>query len=851
MSPEQVDGQELDGRSDLYSLGVLGWEMLTGCQPWEGESLYSVIFKQKNEELPPIREFRPDVPPDLLRAVEGAMRKRPEDRWRTAGHFLRALDAGFPRDASAVPSPTSEADTPSVLEPEPRASQPGVPPTAGVARTPEIAPEPKDAPEPKVAPAPETASTAKDEGPDPEPASELNSELDPGLAHAAESDPHPLTSPGPVEEAGAASGSSAADAGAAPRGPVALPPLRSPPPWARSDDDATPEGTDDLALAMAASSARAASSVGKEADADEAWTLPGGARVSPGVLLVVVGGVISLVLLSVGATLLIPSSTEDDRDGTGSGAWPGASSATIEGSMGAAGGLPGAGAWDWTVETGQEGTAADLGTPEGAPGFDPALVGVRRIAMLGGNAQSGPPDEPLADPLVLRVVDGNGRPVADARVSFEVLDGRGGVAPLATTSRADGIVVARWTLGGTGPQRVVARVAGGGNPEAVFSAAALGSAVPPSAASQSSARRDEDTRSPGPVSLPVRPAVQTGGQHTCALRPNGELICWGGNARGQLGDGSGRRVLLPLLAIQAGRYADLASGVNHGCGLTTTGDAFCWGANDQGQLGGGGGSSPTPRAVPGSASFTRITAGLAHTCALDADGAAFCWGRNLNGQLGDGSTERRQAPVRVQTDRRFTSIVAGWRHTCALDGAGQAACWGDGASGQLGTGTAVSSTTPRGVTGGHVFRMLAAGGAHTCGLRSDGRILCWGSNAFGQLGTGHGRSAAGPTPIASAAGFATVVAGADHGCALAQGGEVVCWGRNSHGQLGDGTNSDRGVPAPVLGNHRFTSLDATGSHNCGRNSAGVLLCWGRNDEGQLGDGTRQDRSQPVAAGGGN
>jgi serine/threonine protein kinase len=46
MSPEQIDGTTLDGRSDLYSLGLVGWEMLTGRRPWEGESLYSVIYKQ-------------------------------------------------------------------------------------------------------------------------------------------------------------------------------------------------------------------------------------------------------------------------------------------------------------------------------------------------------------------------------------------------------------------------------------------------------------------------------------------------------------------------------------------------------------------------------------------------------------------------------------------------------------------------------------------------------------------------------------------------------------------------------------------------------------------------------------
>ena len=99
MSPEQIDGGELDGRSDLYSLGLVGWEMLTGRRPWEGESLYSVIYKQKREELPPIDELRKDTPDRLIYLVEGATRKSPSDRWRSAGkcqlaHLRRALHGG-------------------------------------------------------------------------------------------------------------------------------------------------------------------------------------------------------------------------------------------------------------------------------------------------------------------------------------------------------------------------------------------------------------------------------------------------------------------------------------------------------------------------------------------------------------------------------------------------------------------------------------------------------------------------------------------------------------------------------------------------------------------------------------
>jgi serine/threonine protein kinase/uncharacterized protein YecT (DUF1311 family) len=91
MSPEQIDGEMVDGRSDIYSLGVLGWELLSGRRPWAGESLYGVIYKQKHEQLPRITSLRPRVPANLLFAIEGALLKSKADRWQTIDEFLDQL----------------------------------------------------------------------------------------------------------------------------------------------------------------------------------------------------------------------------------------------------------------------------------------------------------------------------------------------------------------------------------------------------------------------------------------------------------------------------------------------------------------------------------------------------------------------------------------------------------------------------------------------------------------------------------------------------------------------------------------------------------------------------------------
>jgi serine/threonine protein kinase/uncharacterized protein YecT (DUF1311 family) len=91
MSPEQIDGQMVDGRSDIYSLGVLGWELLTGRRPWAGESLYGVIYKQKHEDLPRITSLRPRVPANLLFAIERALVKDKKLRWQNTEEFLDQL----------------------------------------------------------------------------------------------------------------------------------------------------------------------------------------------------------------------------------------------------------------------------------------------------------------------------------------------------------------------------------------------------------------------------------------------------------------------------------------------------------------------------------------------------------------------------------------------------------------------------------------------------------------------------------------------------------------------------------------------------------------------------------------
>jgi serine/threonine-protein kinase len=93
MSPEQAAGErEIDGRSDLYSLGIVTYQMLTGELPFSAPTVAGILMKQITEPAPDVRNRRADVPEDLALAVSRCLEKDPENRWPTADALRRALE---------------------------------------------------------------------------------------------------------------------------------------------------------------------------------------------------------------------------------------------------------------------------------------------------------------------------------------------------------------------------------------------------------------------------------------------------------------------------------------------------------------------------------------------------------------------------------------------------------------------------------------------------------------------------------------------------------------------------------------------------------------------------------------
>ena len=116
MSPEQLKAQVVDPRTDIYSTGVLAYELLTGHRAFDGENITAVMLKVLSEFPAPIDTSRLGVPPEIAHVVNRAMSKSPDDRYSSAGEMQTALAACAPRQASVserwsvTSAPTQQAD---------------------------------------------------------------------------------------------------------------------------------------------------------------------------------------------------------------------------------------------------------------------------------------------------------------------------------------------------------------------------------------------------------------------------------------------------------------------------------------------------------------------------------------------------------------------------------------------------------------------------------------------------------------------------------------------------------------------------------------------------------------------
>lgn len=192
--------------------------------------------------------------------------------------------------------------------------------------------------------------------------------------------------------------------------------------------------------------------------------------------------------------------------------------------------------------------------------------------------------------------------------------------------------------------------------------------------------------------------VSAGDGHACGIRTDNTLWCWGSNEQGRLGQGNQDEEDSSLVPVQVGTdsdWVDLSVG-EHSCAIRENGSLWCWGDNHGGQLGDG---TTEDRSLPvrtvAEAQWIEIAVSHRHSCGIQDDGSLWCWGRNTYGQLGTPEDGLQYAePTRVDIDREFVTVATGPENTCTVTDQGALYCWGSNDHGQVGDGTTEERLSP-------------------------------------------------------------------------------------------------------------------------------------------------------------
>ena len=332
-------------------------------------------------------------------------------------------------------------------------------------------------------------------------------------------------------------------------------------------------------------------------------------------------------------------------------------------------------------------------------------------------------------------------------------------------------------------------------------------------------------------------------KYNLALLGDGTVWAWGGNAYGQLGDGTHEDAALPTPVINLAGATAISAAGTHSLALLSNNTVEAWGSNEYGELGNGilnpnertnkkgekestmvGSGSAEPKLVPELTGVVAIASGGGSNFALLEDGQLMAWGENDVGQLGIGE----KGPEICKT------------------GVGEVRC----------------STRPRpvdlaGLPEGVKVTALSAGAKSVYALLSNHEVRAWGSNANGELGNGSTTDSVAPVEVSNLigqsgnlAGVTQVSGGSTFALALLEGGEVAAWGSNSHGQLGTTSSEECKQEAcserPTLN----TALEKSTAVSAGEFGFGLatnatsVLSFGRNSPwGLLGNGNPSSPEQ--------
>lgn len=323
--------------------------------------------------------------------------------------------------------------------------------------------------------------------------------------------------------------------------------------------------------------------------------------------------------------------------------------------------------------------------------------------------------------------------------------------------------------------------------------------------------------------------ISAGQFHTCAIKSDGTLWCWGRNSEGQLGVGDNVARFVPTQVNLPKPAMKVAAGECHTCAAVSDGTLYCWGCNSHGQTGAACGPVCTsPAVVTGLSKVQDVAAGRKTTCVLtDAMGGTQVW--CFGGVY-------KLPTLIIHSDLVDPILVRARSDTaCAVSKANKLVCWE----------TALSGAVPKKEAEDVVE--VAVGEQHKCAITTSSKLLCWGLNNHGQIGfSGPGEVATSPTEVPDLPVVQHVGAGLWHTCAAGLDGDVYCWGYNEYAQVLGYPSQD--VVKPVnLSSVHGGQVSLGDYHSCAVTAKGHVVCWGINLYGELGNGAQTQWSGTVKA----
>jgi len=305
--------------------------------------------------------------------------------------------------------------------------------------------------------------------------------------------------------------------------------------------------------------------------------------------------------------------------------------------------------------------------------------------------------------------------------------------------------------------------------------------------------------------------IAPGYSHSCAVKTDGSAICWGKNQYGQLGNGTYSdpndkiETPTPVLGLGPGTTADIITDWEHTCALKKDGSVVCWGNGYSGQLGNGTDGIDNPVFIPtqvsglGHKSTIAFLSKDTNPCVLKTNGAVVCWGSSF---FTGHNTQFTPIPASIPTPVAIKYLSGFRKGACVLKTDGSVACWGINNHGQLGDGTTIGKsafTQVFGLTKGTTADIVTDRDRLTCALKKNGSVVCWGDNVgSGKLGDGTIFRRLTPVSVLGLGAGTTVAISStsDSVCALKTDGFVVCW---PGGKTADGKPTRAPAPVPLIG----------------------------------------------------